>query len=252
MSVLQRLGRAPARFLGGRAPHAPLAARSMSELVTPPPTKAGWRPIRKLLAANRGEIAIRICRAATELDIKTVAVYSHEDFGSLHRYKADESFQIGKGKSPVAAYLSAEEIVDLAKKHDVDAIHPGYGFLSENTRFVELCEEAGIAFVGPPSKVIQRFGDKREARQLAIEYDVPIVPGTESSINSVQEARAFCDSIGYPVICKAAFGGGGRGMRIVRHAEELEANYLEASNEAEKAFGDGSMFIERYVDSPRR
>ena len=232
----------------------PLAApaRTMcTALETPPPVRPGWRPIRKLLAANRGEIAIRICRAATELDIKTVAVYSKEDLGSLHRYKADESFQIGNGKSPVGAYLSAEEIVELAKREGVDAIHPGYGFLSENTKFVELCEQAGIVFVGPPSHVIQRFGDKTEARQLAIEHNVPIVPGTESSVSSVAEAAAFCEEVGYPVICKAAFGGGGRGMRIVRSADELEANFTEASNEAEKAFGDGSMFIERYVESPR-
>ena len=194
-------------------------------LVTPPPTKAGWRPIRKILAANRGEIAIRIFRAATELDIKTVAIYSKEDFGSLHRYKADEAFLVGQGKSPVGAYLSAEEIVDIAVKNDVDAIHPGYGFLSENTKFVELCEQAGIAFVGPPSKVISKFGDKTEARELARQYNVPIVPGTESGVNSVAEAQAFCDEIGYPVICKAAFGGGGRGMRIVRSADELEANF---------------------------
>ena len=220
-------------------------------LETPPPVRPGWRPIRKILAANRGEIAIRICRAATEMDIKTVAIYSKEDLGSLHRYKADESFQIGAGKSPVGAYLSAEEIVELAKKEGVDAIHPGYGFLSENTRFVQLCEEAGIIFIGPPSKVIHRFGDKTEARQLAMEYNVPIVPGTETSVSTVAEATAFCDEVGYPVICKAAFGGGGRGMRVVRSAEELGPLFTEASNEAEKAFGDGSMFIERYVESPR-
>ena len=126
----------------------PFAARRFSALATPPPERPGWRPIRKLLAANRGEIAIRIFRAANELDIKTVAIYSKEDFGSLHRYKADESFLIGEGKSPIAAYLSAEEIVNLAVEHNVDAIHPGYGFLSENTRFVELCEQAGITFIG--------------------------------------------------------------------------------------------------------
>lgn len=238
--------------LGRRMRGAPLVRRmSTVVLETPPPVRPGWRPIRKILAANRGEIAIRICRAATEMDIKTVAIYSKEDLGSLHRYKADESFQIGAGKSPVAAYLSAEEIVELAKKEGVDAIHPGYGFLSENTRFVQLCEEAGIIFIGPPSKVIHSFGDKTEARKLAMEYDVPIVPGTEASVSTVAEAATFCEEIGYPVICKAAFGGGGRGMRVVRNAEELGPLFNEASNEAEKAFGDGSMFIERYVDSPR-
>ena len=119
------------------------------------------------MAANRGEIAIRIFRAATELDIKTVSIYSKEDFNSAHRYKADESFLVGEGKSPIAAYLAAEEIVEIAKEHNVDAIHPGYGFLSENAKFVELCEQAGIAFIGPPSKVIKRFGDKTEAQMIA-------------------------------------------------------------------------------------
>ena len=209
------------------------------------PAKAGFRPIKKLLAANRGEIAIRICRAATELNLQTVAIYSKEDFGSLHRYKADESFLVGAGKSPVGAYLDAEGIVDIAIKHNVDAIHPGYGFLSESTKFVELCEKAGISFVGPPSKVIQRFGDKTEARALAKEFHVPVVPGTEHSLTDAAEAKAFCDEYGFPVIIKAAFGGGGKGMRIVRNAEELEDNFNRASSEALNAFGDGSCFIER-------
>merc|ERR1719399_2370318 len=167
-----------------------------SALATPPPARPGWRPVRKIMAANRGGIAIRIFRAATEMNIKTVAIYSKEDFGSLHRYKADESFLVGAGKSPIAAYLSAEEIVAKAVEHEVDAIHPGYGFLSENTRFVELCEQAGIAFVGPPSKVIQRFGDKTEARELAREFDVPIVPGTEAAVTTFEEAEAFCNDCG--------------------------------------------------------
>jgi len=203
------------------------------------------------MAANRGEIAIRIFRAATEMDIKTVAIYSKEDFNSVHRTKADEAFLVGQDKSPVGAYLSAEEIVQIAKENNVDAIHPGYGFLSENTRFVELCEQAGITFIGPPSQVIQRFGDKTEARQLAEEFGVPVVPGTQHSVETVEEARDFCQSIGYPVICKAAFGGGGRGMRIVRSEDELETNFLSASREATTAFGNGAMFIERYVESPR-
>ena len=185
------------------------------------------------------------------MNIKTVAIYSKEDFGSLHRYKADEAFLIGEGKSPIAAYLSAEEIVEKAVEHNVDAIHPGYGFLSENTRFVELCEKAGIAFVGPPSKVIHRFGDKTEARALAREFDVPIVPGTESAVTDLAGCEAFAAEYGYPMIIKAAFGGGGRGMRVVRTAEELKQAYESASNEALTAFGDGSVFIERYVDSPR-
>lgn len=239
------------RFLGkaGGLPGAP--SRGLSAFATPPPARPGWRPIRKILAANRGEIAIRIFRAATELDIKTVAIFSKEDFGSLHRYKADESFLIGTGRSPVGAYLAAEEIVELAVKQNVDAIHPGYGFLSENTKFVSLCEQAGIAFVGPPSKVIQRFGDKTEARALAGEYNVPVVPGTEFAVTTVDDAKKFCADCGFPVIIKAAFGGGGRGMRVVRSADELEENFLRASSEALSAFGNGSVFIERYVDSPR-
>ena len=170
------------------------------------PAKAGFRPIKKLLAANRGEIAIRICRAATELNLQTVAIYSKEDFGSLHRYKADESFLVGAGKSPVGAYLDAEGIVDIAIKHNVDAIHPGYGFLSESTKFVELCEKAGISFVGPPSKVIQRFGDKTEARALAKEFHVPVVPGTEHSLTDASEAKA-CISRTRPIspTCQSPF-----------------------------------------------
>ena len=225
--------------------------RSYSSLVRPPPERPGWRPIRKVMAANRGEIAIRIFRACTELDIRTVAVYSQEDFGSLHRYKADESFLVGQGKSPVGAYLSAEEIVDLAIQHDVDAIHPGYGFLSENTRFVELCEGAGVKFIGPPSHVIRRFGDKTEARILAGEFDVPVVPGTEAAVTDVSGAEAFVAEHGFPIIIKAAFGGGGRGMRVVRESGELAESFNRASSEALSAFGDGSVFIERYVESPR-
>ena len=203
------------------------------------------------MAANRGEIAIRIFRAATEMNLKTVAIYSKEDFGSLHRYKADESFLVGEGKSPIGAYLSAEEIVAKAVEHEVDAIHPGYGFLSENTKFVELCEQAGIAFIGPPSKVIQRFGDKTEARELARQFNVPIVPGTEAAVTDLAGCEAFVAEAGLPIIIKAAFGGGGRGMRVVREAGELKQAFESASNEALTAFGDGSVFIERYVDSPR-
>jgi pyruvate carboxylase len=236
--------------LGGAARRA-FSSSTGGPLATPPPSRPGWRPVRKLMAANRGEIAIRIFRAATEMNIKTVAIYSKEDFGSLHRYKADESFLVGQGKSPIGAYLSAEEIVEKAVEHNVDAIHPGYGFLSENTRFVELCEQAGIAFVGPPSKVIQRFGDKTEARTLAREFDVPIVPGTEQAVTTIQGCEEFTAEYGYPIIIKAAFGGGGRGMRVVREPSELKQSFESASNEALTAFGDGSVFIERYVDSPR-
>ena len=227
------------------------STNASNSLATPPPARPGWRPIRKIMAANRGEIAIRIFRAASEMNIKTVAIYSKEDFGSLHRYKADEAFLVGANKSPIAAYLSAEEIVAKAVEHNVDAIHPGYGFLSENTKFVELCEQAGIAFVGPPSKVIQRFGDKTEARAVAREFNVPVVPGTEHAVTDVAGCEEFTAEYGFPIIIKAAFGGGGRGMRVVHHADELKQAFESASNEALTAFGNGSVFLERYVDSPR-
>ena len=241
-----------------RAPslQGPLTARASRGFVSrPPPERPGWRPIRKIMAANRGEIAIRIFRAATEMNIKTVAIYSKEDFGSLHRYKADESFLVGKGKSPIAAYLSAEEIVEKAVEHGVDAIHPGYGFLSENVHFARLCEANGIAFVGPESSVLNKFGDKTLARQLAIDAGVPVVPGTDGECNTHEEVRSFIedgpDPVGYPVIVKAAHGGGGRGMRVVRSAAELEENLARAQSEALTAFGNAAVFVERYVEAPR-
>ncbi|EOD09666.1 pyruvate carboxylase [Emiliania huxleyi CCMP1516] len=255
----------------------PLTRRwaSTGAMATPPPARPGWRPIKKVSMVRTSGGALLLCkrepsperpahsRAAqasawqpqcaapspAQMDIKTVAIYSKEDFNSVHRTKADEAFLVGQDKSPVGAYLSAEEI-----ENNVDAIHPGARqdqAPARNTRFVELCEQAGITFIGPPSQVIQRFGDKTEARQLAEEFGVPVVPGTQHSVETVEEARDFCQSIGYPVICKAAFGGGGRGMRIVRSEDELETNFLSASREATTAFGNGAMFIERYVESPR-
>lgn len=209
------------------------------------------RPIRKLLCANRGEIAIRVFRAATELDIRTVAIFSHEDRVHLHRYKADEAYLVGRGKSPVAAYLSIKEIVDIARENQVDAIHPGYGFLSEKAEFAEACEAAGITFVGPGPQVLARLGDKTTARELAIECGVPVVPGTDGPIGDADEARAFVAEHGLPVIIKAAMGGGGRGMRVVRDEAELEASLSRAQSEALAAFGDGTVFIERFIEQPR-
>jgi pyruvate carboxylase len=213
------------------------------------------RPIKKLMAANRGEIAICIFRAATELDIRTVAIYSKEDMKSMHRYKADEAYMVGANASPVGAYLGYEEIVETALAHDVDAIHPGYGFLSENVHFARLCEANGIAFIGPESSVLNKFGDKTLARALAIAHDVPVVPGTEGECNTLDEVRAFveggADPCGYPVIVKAAHGGGGRGMRVVRAPEELAENLARAQSEALSAFGNAAVFVERYVDDPR-
>ncbi len=213
------------------------------------------RPIKKLMAANRGEIAIRIFRAATELNIKTVAIYSKEDMKSMHRYKADEAYMVGANTSPVGAYLGYEEIVEVALENGVDAIHPGYGFLSENVHFARLCEANGIAFIGPESTVLNKFGDKTLARQLAIDTGVPVVPGTPGECNTLEEVRAFIeggdDPVGYPVIVKAAHGGGGRGMRVVRDGSELEENLARAQSEALTAFGNAAVFVERYVDSPR-
>jgi pyruvate carboxylase len=209
------------------------------------------RPIRKLLCANRGEIAIRVFRAATELGIRTVAIFSHEDRVHLHRYKADEAYLVGRGKSPVAAYLSIDEIVGIARENQVDAIHPGYGFLSEKAEFARACEAADITFIGPDPDVLARLGDKTTARELAIECGVPVVPGSDGAIADLGAARAFVDAHGLPVIIKAAMGGGGRGMRVVRNIDELESALSRAQSEAQAAFGDGTVFIERFIEHPR-
>ncbi len=209
------------------------------------------KPIQKLLAANRSEIAIRIFRAATELGLKTVAIYSQEDRLGLHRFKADEAYQVGSGKGPVEAYLDIAGIVALAKEKGVDAIHPGYGFLSENPALARACEKAGITFVGPTPALLEMLGDKTAARRLAASADVPVLPGTESSIRSASEAQKAAREIGYPVIVKAAMGGGGRGMRVVPDSGQLEAALEEARGEARSAFGDASVFLEKYLPRAR-
>ncbi len=209
------------------------------------------KPIRKLLAANRSEIAIRIFRAATELGLRTVGIYSQEDRLALHRFKADEAYQVGAGKGPVEAYLDIAGIVSLAKEKGADAIHPGYGFLSENPAFARACEKAGIAFIGPTPDLLELLGDKTAARRLAISAGVPVLPGTEEAVKSVNEARKFASEIGYPVIVKASMGGGGRGMRVVREAAELESRIEEAQGEAKSAFGDASVFLEKYLPRAR-
>jgi len=211
------------------------------------------REIKKLMAANRGEIAIRIFRAAHELGIRTVAIYSKEDVRSMHRYKADEAYQIAGENTPVGAYLNYEQVVKMALENEVDAIHPGYGFLSENAKFAQLCEENGIAFVGPRSEVLKQFGDKTLARELAIKSEVPVVPGTLSEVTTLEEVKHFVhdNNVGYPVMIKAAHGGGGRGIRPVRSAEELEEVFFRAQSEALAAFGNGAVFVERMVERPR-
>ncbi|KAL8608300.1 hypothetical protein ACOMHN_042167 [Nucella lapillus] len=209
------------------------------------------KPIKKLLMANRGEIAIRVFRACTEMGIRTVAIYSEQDINQMHRQKADESYLIGKGLPPVAAYLNIPEIIDIAKENDVDAIHPGYGFLSERADFAQACVEADIQFVGPSPKVVHMMGDKVQARQSAINAGVQVVPGTPGPVTSADEAMHFCKEYGLPVIFKAAFGGGGRGMRVVKSMEEVEENFNRAYSEALSAFGDGSLFIEKFIERPR-
>src|SRR5437667_4407860 len=209
------------------------------------------KPIRKLLAANRSEIAIRIFRAANELGLRTVAVYSNEDRLSLHRFKADEAYVIGKGKGPVEAYLDIAGIVAVAKSKGADAIHPGYGFLSENAAFARACEKAGIIFIGPTPELLELLGDKIAARRLATAAGVPVLPGTENAVKSAGEAKKIAKGIGYPVIVKAAMGGGGRGMRGVSDESELEARIEEAQGDAKSACGDASVFLDKCLPRPR-
>jgi pyruvate carboxylase len=214
-------------------------------------TKTTAKPIQKLLAANRSEIAIRIFRAATELGLRTVAVYSQEDRLALHRFKADEAYQVGVGKGPVQAYLDIEGIIALAKEYEVDAIHPGYGFLSENPAFARACENAGVTFVGPTPALLELLGDKTAARRLAASAGVPTLPGTENPVKSSAEAHKIAKEIGYPVIVKAAMGGGGRGMRVVHDEAQLTARLEEAQGEARSAFGNASVFLEKYLPHAR-
>jgi len=208
-------------------------------------------PFKRVLCANRGEIAIRVFRACTELGFRTVAIFSEEDRVHLHRYKADEAYLIGKGLEPVAAYLAEDEIVELAKRHEVDAIHPGYGLLSERASFARKCREAGIVFVGPTPEAIEALGDKVAARKIAMAAGVPTVPGTPEAVRTLDAARGFAEQAGYPVMIKASAGGGGRGMRVVRSAAELPELLDRARSEALKAFGDDAVFLEKLVTRPK-
>lgn len=205
---------------------------------------------KKVLVANRGEIAIRVIRACHELGIRTVAIYAKEDRMSLFRSKADESYML-TGTGPVAAYLDMNKIIQLALDKHVDAIHPGYGFLSENPEFARKCEEAGIEFIGPTSDMMIQMGDKIQSKLLAKKVNVPTIPGVEKPITSDQEAIDFAEAAGYPIILKAAAGGGGRGMRIVRDKASLLKEYHSAVSEATKAFGDGTIFVEKYLEEPK-
>lgn len=205
---------------------------------------------KKILIANRGEIAVRIINTAREMGIKTVAVYSDFDRYSMYAKLADEAYHIGE--SPAAkSYLLADKIIDVAKKSGAEAIHPGYGFLSERAFFAKMCGDNGIKFIGPPHTAIEDLGSKTKAKQLAVKHKVPVVAGTEHAIKDADEAKTVAGKIGFPIMIKASAGGGGKGMRVVRSEEELEGSLRMAQNEARSSFGDDSVFIEKYVDSPR-
>ncbi|WP_426058952.1 pyruvate carboxylase [Hymenobacter sp. B1770] len=207
--------------------------------------------ITKLLVANRGEIAIRVMRAATELNIPTVAVYTYEDRYSLHRYKADEAYQIGRDDEPLKPYLDIEGLIRIAKANGANAIHPGYGFLSENATLSRRCAEEGIVFVGPRPEVMEALGDKVRAKEVAQRCQVPQIESSEADLVDFETAKTEATRIGYPVMLKAASGGGGRGMRIIRDDDQLEKGFFEARNEALNAFGDDTVFLEKYVERPK-
>ncbi|MDQ8188224.1 pyruvate carboxylase [Pelagicoccus sp. SDUM812002] len=204
--------------------------------------------MKKILVANRSEIAVRIFRSATELGLRTVAIYSHDDRFGVHRFKADEAYLVGEGKGPVAAYLDIESIIKVAKEANVDAIHPGYGFLSENPTFARACRDAGIVFIGPDAELIDKMGDKVAARAAAEAANVPTLPGTQDAISNPRQAARLAKKIGFPLIIKAAFGGGGRGMRVVKKEKDLMPLLEEAQNEAHIAFGNNAVFLERYIE----
>jgi pyruvate carboxylase len=207
--------------------------------------------IKRLLAANRSEIAIRIFRSAHELGIRTVAIYSHEDRHALHRFKADEAYEVGKAGEPIRAYLDVDAIIALAKKHEVDAIHPGYGFLSENPHFAQACADAGIVFVGPQVQTLNQLGDKISARKIAERAKVPVLGGGGSAIRDAEQGERQAAKVGYPVILKAAHGGGGRGMRVVRKASEFASAFDQARQESLTAFGSPDIFVEKFIQRAR-
>lgn len=204
----------------------------------------------KILIANRGEIAVRIIRACREMGIKTVAVYSEADKDSLHTQLADEAVCIGKAAAS-DSYLNMERILSATVATGAEAIHPGFGFLSENSKFVRLCEKCNITFIGPSADIIDKAGDKSEARNTMINAGVPVVPGTKKHVRDAENAKKLADSIGYPVMVKASAGGGGKGMRVVQNSEEFESKFINARQEALKGFGDDSMYIEKYIEHPR-
>jgi pyruvate carboxylase len=215
------------------------------------PASPALRPFRRVLVANRSEIAIRVFRTCTELGIRTIGIYSKEDRFALHRYKADETYQLDEALGPIKAYLDIPGIVAIAKRTGADAIHPGYGFLSENPELARACSAAGIVFIGPTAETLELMGDKTAARRQAQRLGIPTVPGTNEPLPDVEAALKAAGAIGYPIILKASFGGGGRGMRVCRSASDLEASLEQASREAASAFGRGDMFLEKFVDRPK-
>ena len=209
------------------------------------------RKFKKVLVANRGEIAIRVFRALNELGITTVSIYSKEDRYALFRSKADESYPLNPEKGPIDAYLDIDTIIKIALAANVDAIHPGYGFLSENPDFVDACERNGIVFIGPSSQIMNAMGDKISSKKMAIDAQVPIIPGVDYAIKDIETATKIAAEVGFPIMLKASNGGGGRGMRIVNTMEDLEKEFNEAKNESKKAFGDDKIFIEKYLRAPK-
>jgi len=205
--------------------------------------------IKKVLIANRGEVAVRIMRACKELDIKTVAIYSEADMNSLHVKKADEGYLISK--DPIKAYLDYDNIITAAKQAKADAIHPGYGFLSENHEFAQACIDAGLTFIGPTPEQIETFGDKVKAKKVMKSLGLPVVPGSDDPIDKLDDAYDIARNIGYPIILKAAYGGGGRGMRVVYKEEDLKSNFESARKESLAFFGKGDIFVEKYIQRPK-
>ncbi|AEV94404.1 pyruvate carboxylase [Pediococcus claussenii] len=206
--------------------------------------------MQRILIANRGEIATRIIRAIHELHMTAIAIYSKEDEFSMHRFKADEAYLVGEGDSPIDAYLDIEDIIRIAKEQQIDAIHPGYGFLSENADFAQAVTDAGIKFIGPSPELLEMFGDKIKAKQAAIKAGVPTIPGTKEPVEDVETALAFAEQFGYPIFVKSAAGGGGKGMRVVNHPQEMREAFQMAQSEAEKSFGDDETYLERYLKEP--
>ncbi|MFN5918444.1 MAG: biotin carboxylase N-terminal domain-containing protein, partial [Planctomycetota bacterium] len=201
-------------------------------------------PIRRILAANRSEIAIRIFRSAHELGIRTVAIYSHEDRFALHRFNADEAYAIGKPGEPIRSYLDIPAIVDLCLENKIDAVHPGYGFLSENAEFARSLRNAGIMFIGPSNQSLELLGDKVAAREIAKQVGVPILEGSAAAVSSLDEAVEIARKMQYPIMLKASKGGGGRGMRVVETEDQLASTLEQAQREAKNAFGSDEVFLE--------